>query len=67
MHYAELAEEVEARGGNLPGVNSANTPVARLVNCRRFFRPARRGYSALRADYPDVENVEARGLRENVL
>ena len=63
MHYKDLAREVQARGGDLSGVNAANILVARLVNDDRFVRPVRKGYYALTSDYPDAKNVGARKRR----
>lgn len=60
MYYKDLAQEVQARGGELGGSNPANVLVARLVNDDRFVRPHRKGYYALRSDYPDAKNVGAR-------
>lgn len=65
MHYKELAKEVLARGGNLPGKNPANNLVAKLVNDGRFVRPRNRGEYALRSDYPGFESVGTRRQREN--
>ena len=60
MHYRELAKEIEIRGGNIPGVDKDHTLIARLVRDDRFVRPTRRGFYALRKDYPDAKNVGAR-------
>ena len=65
MYYKDLAKEIQARGGNLTGPNAANVLVARLVSDDRFVRPTRRGYYALRRDYPDAKNVGARKRRLN--
>lgn len=65
VHFKELAAEVQARGGILPGKNPANNLVARLVNDDRFVRPTRRGFYALRSDYPDVKSVGVRKQRGN--
>lgn len=63
MHYKDLAREVQSRGGNLSDENGANILVARLVNDDRFVRPMRKGYYALRRDYPNARNVGARKSR----
>ena len=60
MHYKDLAQEIHSRGGDLSGVNAANVLVARLVSDDRFVRPFRKGYYALKRDYPDAKNVGAR-------
>lgn len=60
VHFKELAEEVLARGGNLPGKNPANNLVAQLVRDDRFVRPTRRGYYSLSSDYPNVKSVGTR-------
>ena len=60
MHYKKLAEEVQARGGDIPGLDAANTLLSRLVKDERFVRPTRRGFYGLRADYPGTESVGAR-------
>ena len=65
MHYKELAEEVQARGGIFSGENVAALLNARLVNDDRFVRPVRKGFYALRRDYPDAKNVGARKRRRN--
>ena len=57
MYYKDLAQEVRARGGDLSGENAAQTLVARLVNDERFVRPIRKGFYALRKDYPNAQNV----------
>lgn len=60
MHYKELAREVQERGGELSGDNAASSLVARLVDDERFVRPVRKGFYALRKDYPNAKNVGAR-------
>lgn len=65
MHYPKLAGEVVTSGGDIAGVISVNTLVARLACDSLFVRPTRRGYFELRADYPDEESVVAHGLRVN--
>ena len=65
MHYKDLAKEVLARGGDIPGKNPANNLVAKLVNDDRFVRPERRGCYALRIDYPGVESVGSRSQHGN--
>ena len=63
MYYKDLAEEVQARGGDLVGTSPGQILVARLVNDSRFIRPVRKGYYALRQDYPNARNVGARRRR----
>ena len=63
MHYKDLTREVQFRGGNLSGDNAANILVARLVSDERFLRPVRKGFYALRKDYPNAKNVGARKKR----
>ena len=63
-HYAELSEEILARGGDIPGIDAANTLLSRLVRDERFVRP-KRGRYALKADYPGVESVGVRRRRVN--
>ena len=63
MHYKELAQEVQARGGAFSGENVAQLLNARLVNDSRFVRPVRKGFYALRSDYPNAKNVGARKRR----
>ena len=65
MHYKDLAHEVQARGGTFSNENVAALLNARLVNDDRFVRPVRKGYYALRRDYPDAKNVGARKRRRN--
>ena len=62
MHYAKLAEAIQACGGEIPGVNAANTLLSRLVRDDRFVRP-KRGHYALREDHPNTISVGARSLR----
>ena len=64
MHYTELAEAVQARGGDIPGVDGANTLLSRLVRDERFVRP-KRGHYALRVHHPGVESVGARRRHRN--
>ena len=64
MHYASLANEIQARGGIIPGVNAANTLLSRLVRDERFVRP-KRGHYALKSDHPGIESVGVRGQRVN--
>ena len=63
MYYKDLAHEVRTRGGNLAGENAAQILVARLVNDERFVRPIRKGFYALRKDYPNAQNVGQRKTR----
>ena len=63
MYYKDLAQEVKARGGDLSGENAAQILVARLVNDERFVRPIRKGFYALRKDYPNAQNVGQRKMR----
>ena len=65
MHYVDLTREVQARGGDLSGDNAPNILVARLVNDDRFVRPVRKGFYALRSDYPNAKNVGARKKRRS--
>ena len=65
MHYREIAEEVQARGGHIPGVDAAKTLLARLVKDDRFIRPHQRGFYALKDDHPNVKEVGARTLLGN--
>lgn len=60
MYYKDLAREVQAKGGDLSGENAAQILVARLVNDERFVRPIRKGFYALRKDYPNAQNVGQR-------
>ena len=63
MYYKDLAKEVQGRGGALGGTTPAQTLVARLVNDPRFVRPTRKGFYALRVDYPNARNIGARKNR----
>jgi len=63
LHYRELAAEVIQRGGHLVGQDPAQTLVARLVGDDRFVRPIRRGWYALRVNYPTAKSVGARQQR----
>jgi hypothetical protein len=63
MYYKDLAREVQERGGNLSGDNAPAALVARLVGDDRFVRPTRKGFYALRADYPNATNVGERKRR----
>ncbi|MCY4080173.1 MAG: hypothetical protein OXF54_08010 [Caldilineaceae bacterium] len=65
MHYRELAKAIQAQGGSIPGVDKDHTLIARLVRDDRFVRPTRRGFYALRKDYPDAKSVGARKPRTN--
>lgn len=60
MHYRELLNEVQSRGGNLGGRTPSATLVAILVRDGRFLRPERKGFYALKEDYPKAQNVGAR-------
>lgn len=60
VYYRDLAAFVVERGGELPGADPAQTLVSRLVRDKRFIRPFRRGYYALRIHYPRAKNVGAR-------
>ena len=60
MYYKDLAAEVRARGGDLSGENAAQILVARLVADDRFLRPIRKGFYALRKDYPNAKNIGQR-------
>ena len=63
IYYKDLAQEVRTRGGDLSGENAAQILVARLVNDERFVRPIRKGFYALRKDYPNAQNVGQRKKR----
>ena len=63
MYYKDLAQEVRSRGGDLSGKNAAQILVARLVNDERFVRPIRKGFYALRKDYPKARSVGQRKTR----
>ena len=63
MYYKDLAREVRSRGGDLSGKNAAQILVARLVNDERFVRPIRKGFYALRKDYPKARSVGQRKTR----
>ena len=65
MHFKELSEKVQARGGLIPGVDATKTLLARLVKDERFVRPTQRGFYALRRDHPDAKDVGARKHRLN--
>ena len=60
MYYKDLAAEVQNRGGDISGENAAQILVARLVKDERFVRPVRKGFYALRKDYPRAKNVGER-------
>ena len=60
MYYKDLAAEVQNRGGDISGENAAQILVARLVKDERFLRPVRKGFYALRKDYPRAKNVGER-------
>ena len=62
LHYTKLATEIQARGGEIPGVDAANTLLSRLVRDERFVRP-KRGHYALREHHPDTESVGSRRRR----
>ena len=64
MYYKDLAHEVRARGGTLRGANPAQALVARLVKDSRFVRPVRKGFYALKKDYPNARNIGARRNRQ---
>lgn len=63
MYYKDLAKEVVVRGGDISGANAAQILVARLVRDDRFVRPVRKGFYALRDDYPNAKNVGERRKR----
>lgn len=62
LHYTEIAEEIQTRGGVIPGIDAASTLLSRLVRDARFVRP-KRGHYALREHYPDTESVGSRRRR----
>ena len=63
MHYRELEEELRQRGIVILGKNPANGLVSRIHKDKRFVRPTRRGYYALREDYPGVPSIGERKSR----
>ena len=60
MYYKDLTAEVQARGGDIGGATPWATLAARLVRDDRFVRPVRKGFYALRSDFPNAPNVGAR-------
>ena len=60
MHYRELEKELRRRGVVIGGKKPENGLVSRIYNDKRFVRPARRGYYALREDYPDSKSIGER-------
>ena len=60
MHYNDLAKEVQSRGAVIGGKAPGNTLIAKLTSDSRFVRPYRKGYYALRKDYPHVSSVGSR-------
>jgi exonuclease VII small subunit len=66
MYYKDLADAVVDRGGDLRGNNPAQILVAQLVRDKEtFVRPDRKGYYALREDYPKARNVGERKRRRS--
>ena len=66
MHYRELATEVMDRGDFLPERSPAATLNAMMNRDRRFIRPFRRGFYALKRDHPNVNiSVGARRRKRN--
>ncbi len=64
VHYRILAAEVQRRGGHLPPRDPPAALNAIMNRDRRFVRPTRRGYYALREDYPQVqESIGQRNSR----
>ena len=63
IHYKTLAREVRLRGGLLKGKRPEAALIARLVSDLRFVRPSKKGYYALRKDYPAAKNVGSRRRR----
>ena len=60
MYYKDLAVEVQNRGGIMGGATPEATLVSKMTSDNRFLRPQRKGYYALREDYPYAPNVGAR-------
>jgi hypothetical protein len=60
VYYRDLVDIVKERGGNIEGTDPALTLVSKLVEDERFVRPFRRGWYALRVNYPKAKNVGAR-------
>lgn len=66
MHYKLLAQEVVDRGGHLPEKSPAAALNAIMNRDRRFVRPNRRGFYALREHHPRVkENAGRRHPRND--
>lgn len=66
MHYRVLEAELRQRGTVILGKNPANGLVSRIHKDRRFVRPTRRGFYALREDYPDAVSIgERKGRRDS--
>lgn len=66
MHYKVLAQAVVDRGGHLPEKSPAAALNAIMNRDRRFVRPNRRGYYALREHHPRVkENAGRRHPRND--
>ena len=60
MYYKDIAEKIRSMGGDLPGENPGALLVSRLVRDKRFVRPSRKGFYALRDDYPEAKNIGQR-------
>lgn len=62
MYYKDLAAAVQQRGGNLQGIRPEANLVAKLTSdsLKRFVRPTRKGYYALKSDYPGAVSVGSR-------
>ena len=62
MYYKDLAAAVQQRGGNLRGIRPEANLVAKLTSdsLKRFVRPTRKGYYALKSDYPAAFSVGSR-------
>ncbi len=66
MHYKVLAQAVVDRGGHLPEKSPAAALNAIMNRDKRFVRPNRRGYYALREHHPRVkENAGRRHPRND--
>ena len=67
MHWTELVDEIQRRGGKLPArEKSRYDSLLRLLigdTQARFVRPEKRGYYALKKYHQDAENVAPRGSR----
>lgn len=60
MHYRDLEKELRRRGIVIGGKKPENGLVSRIYSDKRFVRPTRRGFYALREDYPDAKSIGER-------